>query len=473
MSSEAKNAARDEGALGSTINSRDEQVAIRVNGVSKCYQIYDKPQDRLKQSIYPRLQHVFGRPVRQYAHEFWALREISFEVQKGDTIGVIGRNGSGKSTLLQLICGTLAPTSGIVETNGRVAGLLELGAGFNPDFSGRENVYMNGAILGLSKKEIDDRFNDIASFADIGAFIEQPIKIYSSGMYVRLAFAVIAHVDADILLIDEALAVGDAVFTQKCMRYIRDFQKRGTLLFVSHDMASVQNLCKTAIWLNNGTAKMIGNSKEVTHAYLHFTLQETYGEEAKLKAITNHGKEKGEDKAVGEHDEGGLIDYEAKLSAKDNIKYAEGWRTGIADLISVQLDRLEPQLEGPLLGGEKVRVTIRAKANQELSNPIVGFTVRDRLGQELFGENTLPFTKERAVKVTAGQEFVAHFVFRLPMLPNGQYALMASVANGTLYDNVQHHFLHDALILTVSSSKIRWGLVGIPFDEVILKVQDE
>lgn len=238
-------------------------------------------------------------------------------------------------------------------------------------------------------------------------------------------------------------------------------------------MGSVQSLCKTAIWLNNGTAKMIGASKEVTQAYLHFTLQETYGEEAKLNAITNQGKEKKEHNAVGAHDVRKLIDYEAKLCAKDNINYAEGWRTGIADLISVHLERLEPQLEGPLLGGERVRVTIRAKANEELSSPIIGFTVRDRLGQELFGENTLPFSSERAVKVNPGQEFVAHFVFRLPMLPNGQYALMASVANGTLYDNVQHHFLHDALILTVCSSKIRWGIMGIPFDEVMLEVQDE
>lgn len=463
-------------SVSSQLNEPDatsgDNVAIRVHGVSKCYHIYAKPQDRIKQSVYPHLQRVLDRPVGQYAHEFWTLREVSFEVQKGDTIGVIGHNGSGKSTLLQLICGTLAPTSGTVETNGRVAGLLELGAGFNPEFSGRENVYMNGAILGLGKKEIDRRFNDIAAFADIGEFIEQPVKKYSSGMYVRLAFAVIAHVDADILLIDEALAVGDAVFTQKCMRFIRDFQQKGTLLFVSHDMASVQNLCNTAIWLNNGRAKMIGTSQEVTQAYLHFTLQESYGEETKLTAITNQDKAKKEHETVSAHDVGAFIAYEGQLFAKDNLKHAEGWTTGIAELVSVRLERLEPHLDGPLLGGEKVRVTIRVKANEGLPNPIVGFTVRDRLGQELFGENTLPFTNERAVKVNPGQEVVAHFGFRLPMLPNGQYALMASVADGTLYDNVQHHFLHDALILTVSSSKIRWGLVGIRFDEVILKVQD-
>ena len=218
-----------------------DDVAIRVNAVSKCYQIYDKPQDRLRQSIYPRVQRMFCKPVRQYAHEFWALKDISFEVKRGDTIGVIGRNGSGKSTLLQLVCGTLAPTNGTVETKGRIAALLELGAGFNPDFSGRENVYMNGAILGLSKREIEDRFNDITSFADIGTFIDQPVKIYSSGMYVRLAFAVIAHVDADILLIDEALAVGDARFWP--MKRIKILQESGcSILFVSHDVGSVRTL---------------------------------------------------------------------------------------------------------------------------------------------------------------------------------------------------------------------------------------
>ena len=359
-----------------------------------------------------------------------------------------------------------------METTGRVTGLLELGAGFNPDCSGRENVYMNGLIQGLSKKEIDHRFNDIAAFADIGHFMERPVKSYSSGMYLRLAFAVMAHVDADILVIDEALAVGDAVFTQKCMRFVRAFQQKGTLIFVSHDMASVHSLCKTAIWLNNGTAKMIGRSKEVTQAYLRFALQETYGETAKLNAITNRRRENKEHETVGTRDVGKSMDYEGKLFPKDNIEHAEGWRTGIADLVSVHLERLDPHLKGPLLGGEEVRVTIRAKANAGLPSPIIGFTLRDRLGQELFGENTLPFTSHRPVKVNPGQECVAHFVFRLPMLPNGQYALMASVANGTLHDNVQHHFLHDALILTVNSSKIRWGLVGIPFDEVLLKVQD-
>jgi len=198
---------------------------IKVEDLSKCYQIYDQPGDRLKQFLFPRLQDALGMHPRAYFHEFWALRSASFEVKKGETVGIIGRNGSGKSTLLQLICGTLAPSSGSIETKGRIAALLELGSGFNPEFTGRENVYMNAAVLGLGKNEIDACFDDIVAFADIGEFIEEPVKSYSSGMMVRLAFAVIAHVDADILIIDEALAVGDAFFTQKCMRFLRNFMK--------------------------------------------------------------------------------------------------------------------------------------------------------------------------------------------------------------------------------------------------------
>jgi lipopolysaccharide transport system ATP-binding protein len=331
-------------------------------------------------------------------------------------------------------------------------------------------------VLGLSKEETDARFADIMAFADIGEFIEQPVKIYSSGMFVRLAFAVIAHVDADILIIDEALAVGDAVFIQKCMRYIRDFQQRGTLLFVSHDIGSVQNLCQTGIWLDHGATQAIGTSKDVAEAYLQYTLQEIYGKDAKLNAIKNNtNAEIATESVIKPNAEiaAPLIDYEAKLAVKNNINDAKGWQTGVVDLISIQIARLDEAAEGAFLGGEKVRVTVRARANQDLDHPIIGFTVRDRLGQELFGENTLPFTDLNPVPVRTGQEFFGEFIFHLPMLPNGQYAVMASVADGSLYDHIQHHFLHDALILTVTSSKIRWGLVGIPFDQVILKIANE
>ncbi|OYY58750.1 MAG: ABC transporter ATP-binding protein, partial [Polynucleobacter sp. 35-46-207] len=209
------------------------EIAIKVQGLGKRYEIYDQPGDRLRQFLFPRLRNLFRLSHKQYFREFWALTDISFEVKRGETVGIIGRNGSGKSTLLQIICGTLTPTTGSVQTNGRIAALLELGSGFNPEFTGRENVYLNASVLGLTKEETDARFDDIVAFADIGDFIDQPTKTYSSGMMVRLAFAVIAHVDADILVIDEALAVGDVFFTQKCMRFLRNFMKKGTILFVS------------------------------------------------------------------------------------------------------------------------------------------------------------------------------------------------------------------------------------------------
>ena len=244
-------------------------TAIRVGNVSKCHQIYDKPHDRLKQSLYPRLQRLIARPAKQYFREFWALQDASFEIKQGETVGIIGRNGSGKSTLLQLICGTLAPTSGTVETNGRIAALLELGSGFNPEFTGRENVYMNGAVLGLTQDEIDKRFDAISSFADIGQFIDQPVKTYSSGMMVRLAFAVQSQLDPAILIIDEALSVGDFFFQQKCFSYIRGLCEKGvTLLFVSHDLGTVRDICSKAIYLKEGRLQFVGQTRTAIREYL-------------------------------------------------------------------------------------------------------------------------------------------------------------------------------------------------------------
>jgi lipopolysaccharide transport system ATP-binding protein len=446
--------------------------AIRVKNLSKRYEIYSTPSDRLKQFFVPRLHKLVGQSPKEYFSEFWALKDVSFEIKKGEAVGIIGRNGSGKSTLLQMICGTLTPTSGCIQTNGRIAALLELGSGFNPEFTGRENVYLNASVLGLSGAEIDARFDDIAAFADIGKFIEQPVKTYSSGMYVRLAFAVIAHVDADILVVDEALAVGDAVFTQKCMRFIRHFQEKGSLIFVSHDTASVQNLCRSGIWLKNGRVAQAGAAKSVSEAYLHYTLQEIYGDQSKLTSIAPNVN--GEEECAEETDLGmefpSAVEYGAVASVRDNLNEARGWKTGGAEIVSVVLKQLSPGPEGVFEGGERVRMILRAKAHESLQNPILGFLVRDRLGQDLFGENTLPFTDGVPTPIESGMTFEGVFEFILPMLPNGQYAVMASVANGNLYNHVQHHWMHDALIINISSSKVRWGLVGISFKSVNLKV---
>ncbi|MFA6281475.1 MAG: ABC transporter ATP-binding protein [Candidatus Omnitrophota bacterium] len=239
------------------------EVVLKVQDISKRYEIYEAPHHRLLQTL------LRGR--KQFYKEFWALRDISFEVKKGECLGIVGRNGSGKSTLLQIIAGTLAPTNGSVSVNGKVAALLELGSGFNPEFTGRENVYMNGAIMGLSRPEMDKKFDEIASFADIGKFIDQPVRVYSSGMYVRLAFAAAINVNPDILIIDEALSVGDGVFIHRCMNRFHELRAAGTtVLFVSHDMTAMRLLTSRVLWLKDGQQVQLGSTTNIVDSYISF-----------------------------------------------------------------------------------------------------------------------------------------------------------------------------------------------------------
>ncbi len=244
-----------------------DDIAISIKNITKTYKLYDTHADRVKEAFHP-LRKKYHRP-------FNALTDVSFDVNKGETLGIIGRNGSGKSTLLQIICGTLAQTTGKVETKGRIAALLELGSGFNPEFTGRENIYMNGAILGLSRQEIDARYDDILAFADIGEFIEQPIKTYSSGMYVRLAFSVNILSDPEIMIVDEALAVGDMKFQAKCMTALTRIQDRGTtVLFVSHDINALKSLCSRGVYLDHGTIQSIGKAPDVAEQYIRTKREE-------------------------------------------------------------------------------------------------------------------------------------------------------------------------------------------------------
>ena len=447
--------------------------AIRVANLSKCYQIYETPRDRLKQFILPRVHRSLRLRPRQYFREFWALQEVSFEVKRGETVGIIGRNGSGKSTLLQMICGTLTPTNGSVQTQGRVAALLELGSGFNPEFTGRENVYMNASVLGLTKHEIDTRFTDIVNFADIGEFIEQPVKTYSSGMMVRLAFAVIAHVDADILVVDEALAVGDAFFTQKCMRYLRNFMKTGTVLFVSHDTASVRNLCSRAIWLEKGRVLQEGSPKEVCESYL-----EAFYEAQQGKSTTTRIKKI-------KRDEEGRIpfkDQRAEFINASNLRNdlqlfdfdpeAPSFGKGAAQISSVKfLDAHGAPLSW-IVGGEDVVLRVQVLAYQALQSPIIGFYVKDRLGQCLFGDNTWLSYMDQPLDCEAGQYLEADFAFQMPRLQAGSYSITVAVAEGNQDDHVQHHWIHDAVFFKSESTSVAGGLIGIPMKEIKLDVKD-
>ena len=458
--------------LGLTASSTPVPVApaISCTGISKCYQVYVRPEDRLKQSFLPRVQRVSGQTVRRYYNEFWALRDVGFHVARGETVGIIGRNGSGKSTLLQVVCGTLAPTAGSVEVNGRVAALLELGSGFNPEFTGRENVFLNGVVLGLTREQIKERFDDITLFADIGDFIDQPVKTYSSGMAVRLAFAVMAHVDADILVIDEALAVGDAVFTQKCMRYLRAFKETGTVLFVSHDAASILNLCDRAIWMDRGVLRMHGAAQDVSNAYMAYTAQEVYGDTLKLRAIKESRGELLEDVAAPAQAVEN-VDPGTAVHIFDNIAQSDGWQSDQARILAVEIEDARGNALGVFKGGECVTLRIRARCVTPLQSPILGFFVKDKLGQSLFGEHT--YTYQPDMSTSGGDVLEAVFRFRLPMLPNGSYSMTVSIADGEPFNHVQHHWLHDAVLINVVSEHLRYGLVGIPFDSVEMRIVEE
>ncbi|MHB8773170.1 MAG: ABC transporter ATP-binding protein [Syntrophales bacterium] len=414
--------------------------AIRATAVGKCYQMYEQPLDRLKQS--------FWRTRKRLYREFWALRGVTFDIRKGETVGIIGSNGSGKSTLLQIICGTLNPTEGELRIEGQIAALLELGTGFNPEFTGRENVYMSAAIMGLSRAEIESRYDAIAAFADIGRFIEQPVKTYSSGMYVRLAFAVAINVSPDILVVDEALAVGDARFQQKCMAKIRAFCQSGTVILVSHDTAAVTELCTRAIWIDAGAVRMDGPPKRVVENYLQFMYEGDSG--AAASAVRRSGLAP----RCG-------FDRDGFVPVRRDIHQFGDHRVMIEAVRIVS--RGSP--DGVVYAGQECEIGVALLAHENVANPIVGFIVKDRLGRELLGDNT--YLIERGLpSLTGGGKYVVTFqIDAWPNFVEGDYALTVAVADGVLTDHRQCHFLHDAVIF-------RSVPVRMPGPGAILSVSD-
>ncbi|WP_255486238.1 ABC transporter ATP-binding protein [Synechococcus sp. BMK-MC-1] len=447
---------------------------ISVNNLGKCFQIYDNPKARLKQAIW--------RGRRQYYKEFWALQDVNFELSKGESLGVIGRNGSGKSTLLQLICGTLTPTTGDVDTHGRIAALLELGSGFNPEFTGIENVFLNASMLGLSKEETSSRLDDILAFADIGDFVDQPVKAYSSGMAVRLAFAVIAHVNADILIVDEALSVGDVFFNQKCMRFINRFRENGSLLFVSHDASAVTSLCDRALLLDRGQQISLGTPKEILDEYT----RQLYASSQTLATIDTKQAEADGQESYGEST---WIDYRSTLinSSKqanllkitqfsDDLLSRESFGNGKASIIDAKL--MEAHSKQPLLcarGGERVILQIEAKAAQAIEKPIVGFILKNAKGMTMLGDNTLNSQKsllgDMPPAIDAGDLYHTEFEFTLPMLQKGHYSLTLSLAEGNQEEHDQLQWMNDALILESINSSIAAGLAGVPMHRIDLRIE--
>lgn len=444
----------------------DRTVAIRVDGLNKCYRVFERPQDRLVQAVRARFGFIAGSQKSLF-REFWALQDVSFDISRGETVGIIGRNGSGKSTLLQAICGTLTPTAGAVGVDGRIAALLELGTGFNPDFTGRENVYMNASILGLSEADIRSRFDDIVAFADIGDFIDQPVKTYSSGMYVRLAFAVIAHVDADILVVDEALSVGDVFFAQKCMRFLRDFQESGTVLFVSHDASAITNLCDRAIWLDDGRVVMDGPAKDVCEAY-HAS---TYGHApVRTFAPALQDASVGMESSV---DEGAWQPEDQALHRVFRFDPDQsGFGDGSAKITAIHLEDVQGRRLSHVRGGEVVALVVEATASMRIDRPIIGFFLKDRLGQHLFGTNTYREDPKGQPAVDAGARVVAKFSFQMPYLPQGRYTVDAAIANGSYDAHTQADWTYDALVIESVSSTVSTGLVGIPYRAIHIGVED-
>lgn len=428
-----------------------EEIAISLNNVSKCFKRYARPVDRLKEILLPG---------KTYAQEFWALQDVSFQVMKGETMGIIGRNGAGKSTLLQIICGTLTPTGGQVQVNGRVAALLELGAGFNPEFTGRENVYMNGAIMGLSRQDVDDRFDRVAAFADIGDFIEQPVKTYSSGMYVRLAFASAINVDPDILIVDEALSVGDMFFQAKCMARMRQMMEAGvTVLFVSHDTGSVKSLCQRGVFFEKGQLQKIGKASEVVASYIS-VVHGDMNQELKLQLQENiKNTQKSINSQKGKLDDevfNNSIISEIFVSTDREAKLAEGasrYGEGGARILDIKLLNSQHYPTEQLDLKEDFTIQASIIFDKNLPTFCFGYLVRDIKGIDIIGTVT-SIEKVHMPAVTEGEVYVVEMK-ATNMLNAGIYTLTFAVELPVVL-NQQHVFLdwvNDAIVFQVNVAK--------------------
>ncbi|ARV60966.1 ABC transporter ATP-binding protein [Nostocales cyanobacterium HT-58-2] len=385
----------------------NEKIAIALKNVSKCYRRYTRPVDRLKEILLP------GKSIAQ---EFWALRDISLEVSQGETLGIIGQNGSGKSTMLQIIARTLTPTTGEVQVNGRVSALLELGSGFNPEFTGRQNVFFNGRLLGLSQKEIEDKFDEIASFADIGDFIDQPVKTYSSGMFVRLAFAVAVSVNPDILIVDEALAVGDIYFQQKCFERIRQLRDLGiTFLFVSHDPTAIYKLCHRAVLMEGGQLVLDAKPRKVIDLY-----------QAKLLKKMDAESETLEIQLISDSDSVGLEENNKGLVEPGELEEVVINLPEVSIKYITFLDENEQVIEA-VISDHVLQLCIGLSFLKSFEDPHIGFKIRERTGEVIFETNTFCMGQQVG-QVESGTLLEVRFKFNVP-LTEGEYTITVGVAD--------------------------------------------
>lgn len=369
-------------------------ISIRAENISKVYKLYSSPLDRLKESLHPLR--------RQYHHDFFALKGVSFEIHKGESVGIIGRNGSGKSTLLKILTGVLTHTSGSVSVNGNVSALLELGAGFNPELSGLENVYFNGMLMGYTREEMGARLEGILSFADIGEYVYQPVKTYSSGMFVRLAFAVAVNVEPEIMIVDEALSVGDAIFQQKCVKKMDSFKNEGgTLIFVSHDMNSIKVLCENAILLDKGEIVEKGPAESVVNMYNSL-----------------------------------IASKEGTSIAHKNGKSLEHGNFKVK-IVNSEIMNEHGVHSGTFTSGENIAVKVTVRASCSVHDVVIGVLIRDRFGQDIFGINSKQFSE--TVSLDVGQEAVFNFNVLLS-LGIGSYTLTVAAHSGDTHLDDNYHW---------------------------------
>ncbi len=401
------------------------EIAISLNNVSKCYKRYSRPVDRLKELLLPGKSH---------AQNFWALQDINLEVKKGETLGIIGQNGSGKSTLLQIIAGTLTPTTGEVGVNGRVSALLELGSGFNPEFTGRQNVFFNGRILGLSRAEIEEKFDQIAAFAEIGDFLEEPVKTYSSGMVVRLAFAVVANTEPQILIVDEALAVGDAKFQARCMKRIRNMKEEGvTILFVSHDSSSVKMLCEKGVLMSQGRMLEVGTPKDVVNRYIAILSSDQTQKEAK--------------EIISLKEDDDFIKTE---------KYKGMHRHGnkLAIIKDVRLTDSNNKLATKLKTSSDFNIVILLEARGYLSDLVVGISIKNLMGIVIYGTNT-QLMNIKCPQLDEFQQVTANFQMNC-YLNNGVYTVTVGIHSE---EGMSYDWVDEMMVFEVINDKVCAGLI--------------
>jgi lipopolysaccharide transport system ATP-binding protein len=417
---------------------------IKVQHLSKRYRIYDRPWHKLWDAI--------GLKSQKFHREFLALNDISFEMEPGQTLGIIGQNGSGKSTLLQILAGIMFQTSGECTANGKISALLELGSGFNPEFTGRENVFMNGAILGLNSRQMTERFDDIAAFAEIGNFMDQPVKTYSSGMFMRLAFSVAVNVSPDILLVDEALAVGDLIFQHRCMHRMNALRDSGkTIVLVTHDLDAVTKFCDRALLLDRGHLLENGKADIVVQKYRALIFER----ERRQAKFDGDGESRDNEAVLTDPDKMPVV------QTIPNIDHRFG--NGEAEVLGVELLDDSGAVTREVSGGQKVTIRISARFNGDIEQPIIGYTLRDRMGIEISASNTscIGHYLPRAQK---GQTMTSDFQIELPHLVAGSYSISPAVAKGSALSHDMCDWIDNAWAFTIRSQEMIYGILRMNVD---------